>query len=140
MGGPQIRSAENPSPVKLSPFTGGQSDQDLAAEDEWGGTIRIGRRIHIPDNATDTSLFCLPVQGNGADGFKLALYLISRALEEVDVRIVHTLHDEIIVEARDGEEDQVQTIVEKSVEEALERIIPEVAFVAEPRIAGSWEG
>ena len=96
---------ENPSPVKSSPFTGGQSDQDLAAEDEWGGTIRIGRRIHIPDNATDTSLFCLPVQANGADGFKLTLYLISRALQGVDARIGNTLHDEIIVEARDGIED-----------------------------------
>jgi DNA polymerase I-like protein with 3'-5' exonuclease and polymerase domains len=54
---------------------------------------------------TDNSLFNWPVQANGADGFKLALYLTSRALEEVDARIVHTQHDEIIVEARDGIED-----------------------------------
>ena len=45
--------------------------------------------IHIPDNAMETSLFCLPVQANGADGFKLALYLISRGLEGVDARIVN---------------------------------------------------
>jgi len=51
---------------------------------------RIGRMIHIPDNATGTSLFCLPVQTNGADAFKLALYLISRGLEGVDARIIHT--------------------------------------------------
>jgi len=91
----------------------------MATGDEWGNIIRIGRMIRIPDNATDTSLFCLPVQTNGTDAFKLALYLISRGLEGVDARIVHILHDEIIVEARDGIEDQVLEIVKKSMEEAL---------------------
>ncbi len=35
-------------------------------------------------------LYNTPVQANGADGFKFALYLISRALEGIDARIVHT--------------------------------------------------
>jgi hypothetical protein len=48
-----------------------------------------------------------------ADGFKIALCLISRGLEGVDARIVHTQHDEIIVEARDGIEDQVYVIVKE---------------------------
>ena len=52
---------------------------------------------------------------------------------------MHTQHDEIIVEARDGIEDQVQTIVEESMEEAFKRIIPEVPFVAEIRVADSWK-
>jgi hypothetical protein len=99
---------------------------------------KIGTLIHIPDNATDPSLFCLPVQASGADGFKLALYLIPRALEGMDARIVHTQHDEIIVEARDGIEDQVEAIVKESMEEALEQIIPEVPFVAEIRVAEAW--
>ena len=83
--------------------------------------------------------FCLPVQANGADAFKLALYLISRRLQGVDARIVHTQHDEIIVEARDGIEDQVEAIVEGAMEEAFEKIIPEVPFVAEIRVADSWK-
>jgi hypothetical protein len=28
---------------------------------------KIARIIHIPDNATETSLFCLPIQANGED-------------------------------------------------------------------------
>jgi len=102
-------------------------------------TTRIGRMIHIPDNATDTSLFCLPVQTNGSDGFKLALVIVSDKLNGLDARIVHTRHDEIIVEARGDIADQVQVIVQESMEEALERIIPEVPFVAEPKIADSWK-
>ncbi|MGO9417615.1 MAG: hypothetical protein ACLP51_21065, partial [Syntrophobacteraceae bacterium] len=65
---------------------------------------------HISD-AGDRSLFNLPVLANGADGFKLALYLISCGLQGVDARIVHTQHDEIIVEARDDIAGQVQGIV-----------------------------
>ena len=59
-------------------------------------------------------------------------------LEGIDARIVHTQHDEIIVEARDGIEDQVKAIVKESMEEAFKRIIPEVPFVAEIRVADSW--
>jgi DNA polymerase I-like protein with 3'-5' exonuclease and polymerase domains len=80
-----------------------------------------------------------PVQTNGADGFKLALCLISSGLEGVDARIVHnSQHDEIIIEARDAIEDQVEAIVKESMEEALERIIPEVPFAAEIRMAEAW--
>jgi DNA polymerase I-like protein with 3'-5' exonuclease and polymerase domains len=34
----------------------------------------------------------------------------------------------------------VQAIVEKSMEEAFERIVPEVPFVAEIRVADTWKG
>ena len=35
--------------------------------------------------------------------------------------IVHTQHDEIIIEARDGIEDQVREIVKESMEEAFRK-------------------
>ncbi|MGO8945104.1 MAG: DNA polymerase [Syntrophobacteraceae bacterium] len=69
----------------------------------------------------------------------MALSHISGKLNCLDARIVNTLHDEIIVEARDGIEDQVEAIVKESMEEALRRIIPEVPFVAETKIADSWK-
>ena len=69
----------------------------------------------------------------------MALCLISRGLEGMDARIVHTQHEEIIIEARDGIEDQVQSIVKESMEEAFEQIIPEVPFVVKPKIADSWK-
>ncbi|MGA2223979.1 MAG: DNA polymerase [Syntrophobacteraceae bacterium] len=96
---------------------------------------RVEPRVKL---ATDTSLFCLPIQANGADAFKLALCLISDSLEGMDARIVNTLPDEILIEARDGIEDQVQSIVKESMEEAFKRIIPEVPFVAKIRVADSW--
>jgi DNA polymerase I len=58
----------------------------------------------------------------------------------MDARIVHTQHYEIIVAARDGIEDQVREIVKECMEEAFKKIIPEVPFVVELKIADSWEG
>ena len=120
--------------MKSNPFVESLSDQGMATEDEWGNILRICRIILVQDDVTDTSLFCLPVLTIGPYPFKLALYPISRGLQGGDARVVHTLHDEIIIEARDGMEDQVQVIVEES----MERIIPEVPFVAEIRVADSW--
>jgi DNA polymerase I-like protein with 3'-5' exonuclease and polymerase domains len=42
------------------------------------------------------------------------------------------------VEARDAIEDQVREIVKESMEAALERIVPEVPFLAEIRAAEAW--
>ena len=62
----------------------------------------------------------------------MALVHISDGLEGVDACIVHTPpHDEMIIEARDVIEDQVRVIVKES----MERIIPEVPFVVEIRVA-----
>jgi len=99
---------------------------------------KIGRVINVADDVTDNSLFNWPVQANGADGFKLALCLISGRMEGMDARIVHTLHDEIIVEVRDAIEDQVKVIVKECMEEAFGKIIPAVPFVAEIRVAEAW--
>jgi len=68
------------------------------------------------DNATGTSLFCLPVRVNEANAFKLALRLISRGRAGIDATIVHTLQDKIIVEAGDGIEEQVRAIVKEAME------------------------
>ena len=47
-------------------------------------------------------------------------------------------HDEIIIEARDGIEDQVRAIGAESMETAFEKIIPDVPFVAAIRVAEAW--
>ena len=70
-----------------------------------------------------------------ANGFKLALVHICEKLNGLDARIVNTLHDEIIVAARDGIEDQVREIVKECMKRSFEQIIPEVQFVAEIKMA-----
>ncbi len=84
------------------------------------------------------ALYNTPVQATGTDGFKLALIHISEKLNGLNARIVHTQQDEIIIETRHDIAGQVQAIVKESMEEALNRIIPEIPFVADIRMADSW--
>jgi DNA polymerase-1 len=79
-----------------------------------------------------------PVQANGADGFKLALIHISEKLNGLDARIVHTQHDEMIVEVKEEIVDEVSVILKESMEAAFKKIIPGVPSVVEPKIADSW--
>jgi DNA polymerase I-like protein with 3'-5' exonuclease and polymerase domains len=66
------------------------------------------------------------------------LISVTEKLNGLDARIVHTQHDEIIVEAREDIADQVKAMVADTMEKALGRIIPEVPFVVEPRVAEAW--
>jgi len=80
----------------------------------------------------------LPVQGIEADAFNLALSLVSRGLQG-SIHVLWMLpHEEIIMEAIDGIQDQVKTVVKESMEAAFEKIIPEVPFAVEIRMADSW--
>ena len=81
--------------------------------------------------------FC-PVQGTGADGFKIALINLYRQLDGHDARIVHILHDEMIVEARMDIADSVAVTAKNCMEKAFNHILPEVPFVVAPEIRDSW--
>jgi DNA polymerase I-like protein with 3'-5' exonuclease and polymerase domains len=109
----------------------------MATGDEWENII-----TSLPHHSRILDRSCIVLGVNKRipphlDLVKLALYLISGRLKGMDARIVHTLHDEIIIETRDGIEDQVRVIVKASMEEVFGGIIPEVPFVAEIREADS---
>jgi len=55
-----------------------------------------------------------------------------------DARVVHILHDEVIVEARTDIADSVAVTVKNFMEKAFNDILPEVRFVVEPEIRESW--
>jgi DNA polymerase I-like protein with 3'-5' exonuclease and polymerase domains len=81
--------------------------------------------------------FC-PVQGTAADGFKIALINLDDQLAGKDARIVHILHDEVIVEARTDVAESVAVMIKNCLEKAFSEILPEVPFVVEPEIRDSW--
>jgi DNA polymerase I-like protein with 3'-5' exonuclease and polymerase domains len=90
---------------------------------------RIGRRRIIPPE-TDTRkreriLMNTPIQGGAADAFKEAMILVHQRLPH-EARIVHCIHDEIIVECPMQRAADVTEIVERSMVEAMEMMFPEV--------------
>lgn len=79
-----------------------------------------------------------PIQGSNADMTKLALIYLRNALKGWDARTVNTVHDEIVVEVRADQAEEVKHIVEACMVRAGEDILKEVPIVAEASLADYW--
>jgi len=79
-----------------------------------------------------------PIQGANADMTKLALIALHEALRDYDARVVNTVHDEIVVEARADQAEVVCKIVEREMVKAGEGMIKLVPIVADAKIADHW--
>jgi DNA polymerase-1 len=73
-----------------------------------------------------------------ADGFKLALIYLDEKLKDSDAQIVHILHDEMIVEAREDIANNVAEIVKTFMEGAFNKLLPDVPFKVKPEIKDNW--
>jgi DNA polymerase I len=99
---------------------------------------RMGRRMVVTNSTESNSIVNFPVQGTGSDGFKFALLLLDGELQGMDARIVHILHDEIIVEANEEIADKVEGIVKNCMEKAFEDLKLEVRMLVEPVEGDAW--
>ncbi len=79
-----------------------------------------------------------PIQGGNADMTKLALINLRTALKDWDARVVNTVHDEIVVEVREDQAEEVKHIVEHEMVRAGESILKVVPIVAEASLADYW--
>jgi DNA polymerase-1 len=98
----------------------------------------LGRSLKVNSDVNVNSLYNYPVQGTAAEGFKLALIYLDEQLAGQDAQIVHILHDEVIVEAKDDITNDVAMMVQNCMEKTFGDILPEVPFVVEPEIKESW--
>ena len=101
-------------------------------------STKLGRKLTVPKDVNINSLYNYPVQGTAAEGFKIALIYLDKQLAGQDARIVHILHDEVIVEARKDIADAMAVTVRNCMVRAFNDIIPEVPFVVEPEVKDSW--
>ena len=108
------------------------------AKDDKSVASKLGRRLKVDDEVTDNSIVNLPIQSNASDVFKIALLDLHKKLEELDARIVHIIHDEIIVEAGEDIADDVSKLVKECMEKAYEKMLPNCPFLVEPKITDSW--
>src|SRR5204863_6298809 len=97
-------------------------------EDEWR------RQIGAIERQRKNS----PIQGANADMTKLALINIRTALRDWDARTVNTVHDEIVVEVRADQAEEVKHIVEREMVNAGQAILKTVPVVADASVADYW--
>ena len=79
-----------------------------------------------------------PIQGANADMTKIALIYLRTALKGYEARTVNTVHDEIVVEAREDQAEEVKHIVEDAMVRAGQVILKVVPIVAEASLADYW--
>ncbi len=99
---------------------------------------RACRRMVVTNSTTDNSIINFPVQGTGSDGFKFALLILDGKLRKLDDRIVHILHDEVIVEVKTEITDKVSVLVKNCMEKAFEELKIEVSMLVAPDIRSAW--
>src|SRR5437764_1449433 len=79
-----------------------------------------------------------PIQGTSADILKRALRLLSDELRDTSAKIVNIIHDEIVVEVDEAEDDAVAVNVERAMCAAGEEYVQAVPVKVESQIASEW--
>ena len=116
-----------------------------AREDGYVSTL-FGRRRYLPELKSsnfnvrafgERVALNMPVQGTVADIIKLAMVNVARKLGEMGLqaRLILQVHDELIVECTDSEAEQVRTLLESEMENAVHLSVP---LIAEAHVGHSW--
>lgn len=118
---------------------------ESAKENGYVETI-FGRRRYLPDinshNATVRALsernaVNAPIQGTAADVIKLAMINVDKAMKEAGVksRMVLQIHDELLFDIVEGEEDIMKEIVVREMENVVHLSVP---LTVECNIGKNW--
>lgn len=105
---------------------------EQARRDGYTSTV-FGRRRYLPELTSDNRVarenaeraaLNAPIQGTAADIIKVAMLRLDEALHGYSSRVLLQVHDELVVEVAPGELEQVQAIVEREMDEAIELLVP----------------
>ncbi len=117
-----------------------------AREKGYTETI-LGRRRYLPDLNSDNRQRCevaermalnAPIQGSAADIIKVAMLKVAQGIKSdgLKSRLLLQVHDELIFEIYPGEEKQLETLVCKRMEDAVELSLPLAVNVG---VGESWD-
>ncbi|WP_344426682.1 DNA polymerase I [Amycolatopsis minnesotensis] len=95
----------------------------------------FGRRRYLPDLNSDNRqrremaermALNAPIQGSAADIIKVAMLNVHKALSESDLksRLLLQVHDELVLEVREGERDAVEALVREGMGSAYQLAVP----------------
>ena len=83
----------------------------------------------------------MPIQGTSADITKFALLFVYKEIKKakLDAHLVHTVHDEIVVEAKSEIADDTAKLVEEQMIKAGERLLKKVPVKVDVHVSTCWE-
>jgi DNA polymerase I-like protein with 3'-5' exonuclease and polymerase domains len=101
-----------------------------------------GRIRHLDPDIAWNEFKNTPVQGTGADALKAALPLVYREIKKhgSDMKIVHIVHDEIILECRKDPEVNAaaRKILHDGMKTGMEKFLKRVPVVVDPASGPNW--
>ncbi len=82
-----------------------------------------------------------PIQGTSADMVKYALVYIYDKIKEkgYDAFPVHTIHDEVVVEVRENQAEEVRDLIEKEMLRAAKVLLKKVPVKVDAKVSDVWE-
>lgn len=98
----------------------------------------MGRRRYIPQILSgnrnvaafgERVALNTPIQGTAADMIKLAMIRVYNELKDMNSRLILQVHDELIVEAKDDEADEVKMLLKRCMENVQELKVPVVVDI-----------
>ena len=109
-------------------------------EDGWtySRTATGRRRLLSYDDASMMVCANNTIQGAGADILKISLADFVEKMKDDEVRLIACVHDEIVLEAREGTEEYWKGELEKSMREGGEKILREVPVLADAASGDNW--
>lgn len=107
---------------------------------------RSGRLVYFTFDANDPSQVAamqrfgknVPIQGSSADIIKHAMALLHDAIKPFDAKIVNCVHDEIVVEAAEGQAQECAHVIEREMVKAAREFISSVPVTVDTAIADAW--
>lgn len=69
-----------------------------------------------------------PVQGSGADCLLESLIALPTALSGLDARLIHHVHDEIILECAESDADKAKVALTSAMEQGFNSLFPEAGM------------
>jgi DNA polymerase-1 len=107
----------------------------------------FGRRLMVRDinaknpalrQAAERAAINAPMQGTAADIIKRAMIAVESALlrEKVDARLIMQVHDELVLEVREGQTDAVKVLLREQMESAAQLSVP---LLVEVGVGSNWD-
>jgi DNA polymerase-1 len=107
-----------------------------------GITRTIAGRLRYLPITSHSEWANTPVQGTGADGLKRALARVYSALKKYgdQAKMVHMVHDEILIEANDDPTliQEIRHLLEEGMVTAIQPMLKKVPVVAESKYGPNW--
>ena len=120
-----------------------ETNVNEATERGYSTTI-LGRRRNLSDLSASNYLVRsaaqrmaknTPLQGSAADIIKVAMLGVEKRLEGMKSKMILQVHDELIIDADESEIDEVKSILQQEMENAMKLNVP---LVAEAVVGDNW--